>query len=152
MQLFDIRSGYPSLADVETGTLVTPDPARFRGDNPRGRAWLKEKGIDLIAYGRTDSGDQGIAGYDMVAAKIDNGRFDPCDLNEAQQALEKVGDKAKEAPATMMSTKRELPITYAFRTREGSIGVLQIEDVRLRAKPPVFQLRYKILKKLGGEG
>ena len=39
-----------------------------------------------------------------------------------------------------------LPITYAIRTRDGSVGVLQIEDVRLSETPAVFRLRYKLFK------
>jgi hypothetical protein len=146
IDLYDPRSGRESMADLDTGTLMVPDPARFRGDNPQGRVWLKEKGIDLMACPQTDSGDQGLAGYDMVAVKIDSCRFDKLDLSEAQSVLEQPDRAGENAPAVLMSTKRELPVTYAFRTREGSIGVLQIEDVRLRDKPPVFRLRYKLLR------
>jgi hypothetical protein len=125
---------------------MAPDPQRFRGDDPKGRAWLKEKGIDLMAIAATDAGDQCIAGYDMVAVKIDNSRFDSLDLTEAQRALEKVEKEAEKAPATLMSIKAGLPVTYAIRTREGSVGVLQIEDARVSETPAVFRLRYKLFK------
>ena len=147
IELYDPRSGRESMADLETGAVRAPDLMRFRGDNDQGRAWLKEKGIDLMACPRTDSGDQGIAGYDMLVAKIDNRRFDALDLKEAQRALEKAETQAEKAPATVMSTKSELPVTYAFRTREGSVGVLQINDARVTESPAVFRLRYKLLKK-----
>jgi hypothetical protein len=146
IELYDVRSGRESMADLETGKVTAPDPTRFRGDDPQGRAWLKEMGIDLIAFARTDSGDQGIGGYELTAAKITNSRFDALDLTEAQRALGKAEKEQTSAPGVLMSTKRELPVTYVFRTREGSVGVLQIEQARLSEAPAVFHLRYKLLK------
>jgi len=147
MELYDIRSGRESLANLANGTVIAPDLQRFRGDNPQGWAWLKEKGIDLLAYAQSDAGDQGVAGYDMVAVKIDNNRFDAFGLTDAQRALEKVEKEATTAPATMMSIKAGLPVTYAIRTRTGSVGVLQIEDARISETPAVFRLRYKLFTK-----
>jgi hypothetical protein len=102
---------------------------------------MREQGIDLIAYARTDNGDEGVAGYDMAAVKIDHSRFDVLDASEARRVLTQIKDSP---PATMMSTKRELPVTYVIRTRAGMFGVLQIEDVRSEQAPAVFRLRYKL--------
>jgi hypothetical protein len=146
IELYDIRSGLASLANLAKGTVMAPDLNRFHGDNLEGRAWLKEQGIDLIAYATTDSGDQGIAGYDMVAVKIDSHRFDKLDLKDARRELEKVRKEEEKAPATMMSTKRELPVTYVIRTREGFVGVLQVEEAWVSKTPAMFRLRYKLFK------
>ena len=132
------------MANLARGTVVAPDPSRFRGDNPQGIAWLREQGIDLIAYAQTDGGDEGVAGYDLVGVKIDNRRFDTLDVNEARQEL---GQIKNNVVFTMMSTKRELPVTYVIRTRGGAVGVLQIEDVRSSETPTVFRLRYKLFDK-----
>jgi len=70
--------------------------------------------------------------------------YDPRSGRESMADLE---TGAVKAPATVMSTKSELPVTYAFRTREGSVGVLQINDARVTESPAVFRLRYKLLKK-----
>lgn len=147
LELYDIRSGRESMASLAGGTVMTPDPKRFRGDNPQGIAWMREKGLDLIALAKTDSGDQGLCGYDMMAVKIDNGRFDPIDLNEARRALEKPGRKEAPPLATMMSTKSELPVTYVIRTRDGTMGVLQIEEAAISKPPAMFRVRYKLFEK-----
>ena len=144
IELYDVRSGLESMADLESGKVMVPDPRRYRGDNPQGLAWLKEKGLDLIALARNDSGDQGLVGYDMVVARIDNGRFDPCDRDEARRAIDGLPKEAKSPSAVVMSTKTELPVTYVFRTREGSVGVLQIFEARTTQDPPVFRLRYRL--------
>jgi hypothetical protein len=147
IELYDVRSGRESIADLESGSIMAPDPVRGRRGDAEGLAWLKEKGLDLIAFARTDSGDQGLVGYEMVVARIDNHRFDPSDASEARRAIEEAEKHAEKAPAVLMSTKKELPVTYAFRTREGSLGVLQIIDVRLHPTPAVFRLRYKVFKR-----
>jgi hypothetical protein len=141
IELSDVSSGLASMANLAKGTIIAPDRSRFRGDNPERIAWLREQAIDLIAYARADNGDEGVAGYDMAAAKIDNRRFDALDATEAQHAL---GQIKKNPPFTLMSTKRELPVTYVIRTRAGTVGVLQIEDVRSSQAPTVFRLRYKL--------
>ena len=147
LEIYGFGHGLKSMVNMTSGEAIVPDPERFRGDNPQGMAWLKEKGIDLIAYAKTDSGEQGLVGYDMVAVKIDNRKFDVLDLHGAKRALEVLAEDADEAPATMMSVKSGLPVTYAIRTRNGSFGVLQIEEARLTTPPPVFRLRYKLFTK-----
>ena len=141
IELSDVSSRLASMANLAKGTAIVPDPSRFRGDTPEGIAWMREQGIDLIAYARTDNGDEGVAGYDMAAVKIDHSRFDVLDASEARRVLTQIKDSP---PATMMSTKRELPVTYVIRTRAGMFGVLQIEDVRSEQAPAVFRLRYKL--------
>lgn len=147
LELYDIRSGRESLANLAKGTVRAPDLERFRGDGPEGQAWLAQEGIDLIAFASTDVGDQGIAGYGLLAAPIDNDRFDPLDRNEAEAALQKVEPQARRQPASMLSIKAGLPVTYAIRLRDGSLGVLQIEDAQVSQKPAVFRVRYRLFPK-----
>ncbi len=45
-----------------------------------------------------------------------------------------------------MSIKQGLPVTYAIRTRDGLVGVLQIEDARISQPAAVFRLRYRLFK------
>ena len=117
IELYDVRSGARRWPTWRAERLRPPIPRDTEATMTQGRAWLKEKGIDLIAGAGTDSGDQGIAGYDMVAVKIDNGRFDTVGLQRGARALEQPDREGENSPAVFMSTKRELPVTYAFRTR-----------------------------------
>jgi beta-lactamase regulating signal transducer with metallopeptidase domain len=147
LEVYGAGPGRKSLVNLTDGTVLAPDPKRFGGDGPEGRAWLKKQGIDLIAYAKTDSGDTGLAGYDMTVAKIDNRQFDTTDLDAAKQALEKATKGSKRLPAVLMGIESGVPVTYAFRTRNGTFGVLQIEDARLSTTPAVFRLRYKVFAK-----
>ncbi len=146
IELYDIRSARESLANLAKGTVMAADFEHLRGIDPQSLAWLRENGIDLVAIATPIVGLQGIAGFEMAAVKIDNSRFDTLDIDEAKQALEKVDNKQNGVPGTIMSFRLGLPITYAIRTRDGSVGVLQIEDVRLSETPAVFRLRYKLFK------
>jgi hypothetical protein len=144
IELYDVRTGLPSLADLDRGMVMAPEPGRFRGDNPAGRAWLMQKGLDLMACAHTDSGDQGLVVYDMAVARIDNRRFDPADRREAERAIDAAREHGETAHAGVLSVQKELPVTYAFRTREGSVGVVQIDEAHTQDTPAVFRIRYKL--------
>jgi hypothetical protein len=146
LDIYGLGQGLKSMLNLTSGEAIVPDPKRFHGDNPEGIAWLEEKGIDLIAFAKTDSGEQGLAGYGMSATRIENSKFDAIDLIGVKQALEKAAKDA-DSRAVMMSIKSGLPVTYAFRARNGSFGVLQIEDARISTTPATFRLRYKLFKK-----
>ena len=126
---------------------MVPDFQRCRGDGPQTWKWMREEGIDLIVPGDGHPGDPCVVGFEMAAVKIDNDRFDTLDVNEAQRVLKKGEKEPQEGPGTIMSIKAGLPVTYAIRTRGGSIGVLQIEDARVSETPAVFRLRYKLFPK-----
>ncbi len=106
------------MVNLTSGEVLAPDPKHYHGDNPEGLAWLKEQGIDLIAYAMTDSGDQGLTGYAMMAVKVDNGQFDALDMAGVREILEKAAKGMHRSPATMMSIKAGLPVTYAFRAAQ----------------------------------
>jgi hypothetical protein len=61
-------------------------------------------------------------------------------------ALEEAGDLLGALPRGLIQ-ESQLPISYAIRTRDGSVGVLQIEDVRMSETPPVFRVRYSLFEK-----
>jgi tRNA A-37 threonylcarbamoyl transferase component Bud32 len=148
LTIYDVRTGKASLADLETGTVILPDVTKVRGDDPAGRAWFKDHGIDLVAYARTDTGDAAVGGYDMSAVKMDNGQFDTAKLKDVEQTLH----NAPPQVGVIMSVKGGLPVTYALRTREGSVVVLQIVAAELAQAPAYFKLRYKILARSPAEG
>jgi hypothetical protein len=146
LAVHDIRSMRPSLVDLETGAVIVPDLTKVGGDNPQGRQWFREQGIDLVGYARTDSGDSGFGGYELIAEPIDAKDFDSIDLARAKRVL-KVDESPSNASDSfaMISTRSSLPVTRVFRTREGSIGVLQVTEARLTDSPATFRIRYRLL-------
>ncbi|MHC4105752.1 MAG: hypothetical protein ACYSR9_12490 [Planctomycetota bacterium] len=123
--------------DVETGSVLTPllddDMLNFR--------WLKANGIDFSGIALPDFRSLNCVGSQMVPAT--NELWDNATVDLLKQSLK---DTSSEAPLFIETERRlikdDLPVTYVFHTREGSIGTLQILKVEVRQ---ALDIRYKIL-------
>ncbi|MHC4192754.1 MAG: LamG-like jellyroll fold domain-containing protein, partial [Planctomycetota bacterium] len=144
VELGDIdESPQAALVDFDTGTLVKiPDHLRAAGE-AEVFPWVTERGLDV---GAEFAGDEyGLFGIDVVATKIAPDQWDkitPAELHKAL-AAEPIGVDRDEREI-MMSAKGEHPPTFAFRTREGGTGVLQVVDADRSKK--TIRLRYKMLQ------
>ncbi len=99
--------------------------------------WMKTTGVD--ALGMIGPAVRGLGGFDMIALAVENDRWD-ISVAELKATL------AMGKPGTpQMIGKGALPATYLFKTREGSIGVLQI--VGFSEKPSAVRIRYKLVRK-----
>lgn len=147
--VYGIQSGRPCLVLLDTGDVIMPDPLKVHGDDPQGRAWLKAHDVDLVAYERTDAGQRGVAGYDMLAVKIADDRFDKIAAKEIEQAVKGLTLQ----PAVLMNTAEGVPVTYAFQTRRGALGVVQIGETKSKQPDRAlrsFTIRYRIVSREEG--
>ncbi|NQU10957.1 protein kinase, partial [bacterium] len=142
LTLADVRSGQASLASLATGETRAPDFTAVKGDDPAGRAWFRAQGIDLMCSARTDSGDSGVAAYDMRLAKVPSEQFDSISADSVAPTLRGV----ERTEAGLMSVRDGLPVTYVFETRHGLGGVLQI--VGVTDDPRGVRVRYKLVQAL----
>jgi len=144
VELSDIdESPQAALIDFDTGKVVEiPDRLREAGGD-EAFPWVAERGLDV---GAEFAGDEfGLFGIDVVATRIASERWDkitPVELHKGL-AAEPMGVERDER-ATMMLAKGEYLPTFAFRTREGGAGVLQIVDADRSEK--TINLRYKMLR------
>jgi tRNA A-37 threonylcarbamoyl transferase component Bud32 len=146
------RVGGLSALDLDTGTLYRGGPGPgAKPENPTTveqaqkemEDWLKSTGVDVV--GMISSSTRGLGGFDMVAFSQPKERWDAAS-EDLVRLLELFG---KPGSVVEMSGKGELPATFAFKTREGGMGVLQIvgfkDDI-----PRGVKIRYKLIQKAGG--
>ncbi len=133
-----LRDEGEDVLDFETGKLLWPP--EWAKNSEGILLWARESGGDFAA--ETNPEFLGGAGLDVAALPVDESRWEDGDLDRINEELFYVAN----SPLSLVGMGR-LPVTYAFRTREGSVGVMQItwaEEARLR-------LRYKLLA-YGQEG
>jgi RNA polymerase sigma factor (sigma-70 family) len=122
-------------ADLETGqTSGVPRslPNKFALFN-----WAARAGLDVAM---DTEGGITLLGFDMAVVPAENSGFDAMD---AERMVKNVG-VLQAASLAPMPVRGELPVTYLFKTREGSIGVLQIVSSEPTV-PGSITLRYKLL-------
>jgi RNA polymerase sigma factor (sigma-70 family) len=145
--------GRASLLDVESGRKVAPpgflkhdqmgNPFAFTQD-ARLAGWCRDRGIDLFAYVDTAEVEaaapvakkaapvsrsvSGLIGLDMVEARILPQSFDELTVEEAREILGRMpGTKSSTAWMIGGTDLTERPETFAFRTRGGALGLLQMQ-------------------------
>lgn len=129
--------GRENCLDVETARLFKPpsgeDMQSFR------RLWAN--GIDFGGIALPDYRSLHCYGSQMVP--VANELWDIATVDLLKQSLK---NTSGESPLFIETERRlikdELPVTYVFYTREGSIGILQILKVEVRQS---IDVRYKIL-------
>ena len=109
--------------------------------------WFKDNDIDL-SFGRA------LVGIDLPAAKVDPGSWETMTAAEAQQVLEKAGASGVNTSgqgefANMVPLEGEAARSaYAFRTRRGALGVMELRPVT--DPRPGVMIRYRILTSAPG--
>jgi hypothetical protein len=144
--------GRESLLDLRTGRKFVPP--EFTNPNLIGNAlfllqdeqftrWCRARGIDLLCYRdpveieaapiakkpiTTFQPRFGLLGLDMIEARVLPQSFDDMTVEEAREILgRKPEDKTGRAWMLVANHLTERPDTFAFKTREGSVGLVQIE-------------------------
>jgi len=123
--------------DVETASLFKPTS----GEDMLSFRWLWANGIDFGGMALPDYRSLHCYGAQMVP--VTNELWDIATVDLLKQSLK---NTSFESPLFIETERRlikdELPVTYVFHTREGSIGILQILKVEVRQ---AIDVRYKIL-------
>jgi len=129
--------GRGSCLDVETGSILTP----LLDEGMLSFRWLKANGIDFSGMALPDF--RGLHCIDAQMVSAVNKLWDIATVDLLKQCLK---NTSSESPLCFETERRlvkdELPVTYVFHTRQGSIGILQILKVEVRQ---AIDVRYKIL-------
>jgi hypothetical protein len=106
-------------------------------------AWAKSHGIDAAAI--TDQTTPGLLGYELAVVQplVES----VWDTLTAPEALANDMLKHGGSPGTpvFLSAKGNLPETFLFKTREGSVGLLQITGFN-KSQPRKVKIRYKLVQ------
>ena len=129
------------LIDFDRGITLSM-PKDFEWNSENALEWTEENGVD--AGGATQEEIHGLIGWDIIVLPCSNDYWETAKANslfnqQAWQLLKEGGSQV------YMTAKGELPQTYMFKTREGSIGILQI--LGFTDNPKGVRIRYKIIQK-----
>ncbi|XHR31300.1 MAG: protein kinase [Chthoniobacteraceae bacterium] len=107
--------------DFDTGKLITP-PKSVSDENDIGKfviglyKWMEQQGLDVYISNGPD-----IEAVDMKVAVLSNAAWATITVEQLSQALE----SAKNDRVQPLNHGKDAPLTYAFQTREGGMGILQ---------------------------
>ncbi len=126
-----------SCLDVETASVLAP-PSE---ENKLSFRWFRANGIDFSGMVLPDF--RSLHCIDSQMVPVANELWDIATVDLLKQSLK---NTSSESPLCFETERRlikdELPVSYVFHTREGSIGILQILKVEVRQ---AIDVRYKIL-------
>jgi hypothetical protein len=135
-EAIDFDSG--KLANFPTYSSKSGDAARSTVDNVMASiAWAESEGMDAMR----DTSDS-FLGVGMKVELLENNAWEKLSATEVRQRLAATRGKFSQP----LKPGEKQPATYAFQTREGGAGILQIIAFTGRG----VRLRYKLMQ--GGAG
>ena len=158
--LLDLDAGRRAVAPEFLRPDEFADTSALRR-NKRFAQWCRDQGIDLFSYlpeerprmvgprakaasSKPDSTI--IIGLDMIAGRILPETFNELTVEDAREILERQPDyKPRTAWMAVAEDLAERPDTYVFRTREGTVGVLQMEAADKEAGK--LKIRYRLRRR-----
>jgi len=139
--VFSEAVGRDFFFDLDTASAFSPPPGLTRQSPPQKVIdWGRSKGIDFV----NDGGKLDL--LEMKAVEVPQQMWDSARPDEVKDALEK-GFPAKILPSQSQFPNYTIssPFTYAFKTREGNMGVLQILGFT-EGEPRGVRFRYKMVQ------
>ena len=157
--------GRECLLDLETGRKAVPAKSLKPDElanpwslhrNEQFTRWRRDQGIDVFCYAAAAANPAGMAkaasgsklifsliGLEMIERRILPQSFNQLTVEDARQILDRTPEN-KSSPAWMKIgvSLAEHPDTFAFKTREGTVGLLQIETVE--NEPGKLSVRYRL--------
>jgi general secretion pathway protein G len=142
------------LVDTSGGPKNTGDAIGFASGRPikAPAEVIHAKPSDLLTWARKNKVDaraalagspqEGLAGFDMAAQRLPRAQWEEMTAAQALQAA----DRLRPTDETLMTAWQfELPATFLFKTRDGTVGLLQI---RVTGRPSgVVGFHYKLIPK-----
>lgn len=128
------EAGTNYLLSFNTGELRTLPP-EISGLGPEMQKWVRSEGVDLGVGVFTNT----LCEFDMAAVPVPATCWDQLTPAEAVQRL----NYPLVSLGIIVHGFGRLPATYAFETREGGVGILQVAEYL--PAPATLKLRYKFL-------
>ena len=146
LTIFETRTGHDFVADLDSGKIFSPPrtPPREAYRGPLGElVWAADEGWDVVHENASASSTvPELIGFDMTFYSVPNTVYDQSQTRGPRPWL----SVFRATPATPAHMSAEnLPAAYAFRTREGGIGLLQLVKSDRAASSLTF--RYRLLSK-----
>ena len=142
-----------AFLDLDTGRLLTPPISLLKEAGRTQKAWMAENRVDLWFHimrreGKPIGGD--VNGPEMIIASTPAALWDTLAPSELPVTLARARD-ARNGPPGAPAVQPILDEdgrgnTYAFQTREGGIGILQI--IGFTDNPKGVKIRYKMVSAL----
>ncbi|MCF7976157.1 MAG: type II secretion system protein GspG [Phycisphaerae bacterium] len=133
--VYDDHIGKDWLIDLDSGTLYTPPPGLDPEQNSQADvkqliAWMKEENIDATGI-KASTGI--LYGFELVVAVMDS-TWENVTVQAIEEALKQapprvVFNDQSDAPPIILGDRNKPETVYAFSTREGGTGVLQMMAV-----------------------
>ena len=147
------------LVDTSGGPKNTGDAIGFASGRPikAPAEVIQAKPSDLLTWARKNKVDAraalagspqgGLAGFDMAAQRLPRAQWEEMTAAQALQAA----DRLRPTDETLMTAGLfELPATFLFKARDGTVGLLQI---RVTGRPKqAVGFHYKLIQKHESEG
>lgn len=125
--------------DFDKGVTVSGPQGGF-ANRAEGARWFRESGADCHA--ETESGAAGLYPVQMAVVPVEREQWDSI---TADQLATDMADAVPQRP--LVSSEEELPVTFAFKTREGGIGIGQIIAMdRGVDEHGTIRVRFKLVK------
>jgi tetratricopeptide (TPR) repeat protein len=135
--VYDDGAGKDFIIDFDTGALYTlTEEDKRSGIRPQD---LWGRGFDAGA--ETAARGPGLYCGDIIVIPLASERWEQITVDGIRDDIQ----MGKPGTPVVMSALPPLPRSYVFRTREGSIGALQIVDL-VNTPPRHIKIRYKLLE------